>query len=103
MMTFAVRHGLSGVALIDLLTLIEIHCMVPNMCKTSMKLLRGFFRQLRSQIEFHYYCKLCHEYIGLQRPEDCPNKHCLQETSDSSYFLVIPFAVQLQHLFAREY
>ena len=50
-MTFAVRHGLSGVALTDLLILIELHCITPNLCRTSMKLLRDFFKRVRCPVE----------------------------------------------------
>ena len=35
-MTFVMRHRLTGTALADLLSLVEIHRLVPNLCKTGM-------------------------------------------------------------------
>ena len=37
--TFAVRYSLSGVALSDWLNLIELHCLLPNCCANTTKLL----------------------------------------------------------------
>lgn len=105
-MTFAVRHGLSGVALTDLLILIELHCIAPNLCKTSMKLLRGFFKRIRCPIELHYYCTFCFHYIGREKGQYCPNAQCLKDLSlqkNCSYFIVIPLATQLCSLLARKY
>ena len=34
-MAFVIRHGLTGEALIDLLQLIELHCLLPNSCAKS--------------------------------------------------------------------
>ena len=98
--TFAVRHGLSGVALSDLLTLIELHCLLPNCCANTTKLLRDFFNQLKSPIQLHYYCSFCHEYCGTEKPTTCANTACLldftKKGSHLHYFIVIPFLNQLQ-------
>ena len=98
--TFAVRHGLSGVALSDLLTLIELHCLLPNCCASTTKLLRDFFNQLKSPIQLHYYCSFCHEYCGTEKPTTCANSACLldftKKGSHLHYFIVIPFLNQLQ-------
>lgn len=105
-MTFAVRHGLSGVALTDLLILIELHCIAPNLCKTSMKLLRDFFKRVRCPVELHYYCTFCLHYIGREKGSHCPNTHCLKDLGmpkNSSYFIVIPLVTQLCSLLARKY
>ena len=40
--TFAIRHSLTGLAIVDLLTLVSLHCAVPNECTSSMDLLRNF-------------------------------------------------------------
>ena len=45
-MAFAVRHKLSGVALEDLLELIQLHCPKPNKCITEMKEFQLFFQAL---------------------------------------------------------
>lgn len=67
--TFAVRHALSGAALSDLLTLIEMHCVLPNFCANTSKLLRDFVKKLKSLIELHYYCCFCQEYFGPETPQ----------------------------------
>lgn len=105
-MTFAVRHGLSGVALTDLLILMELHCITPNLCRTSMKLLRDFFKRVRCPVELHYYCTFCLHYIGREKGSHCPNKHYLKDhrvAKNVSYFIVIPLVTQLCSLLAREY
>ena len=105
--TFAMRHSITGVALADLLLLIEVHLISPNYFGHSMKLLRDFFKKLKNPIEFHYYCSFCYEYIGAKRhPEHCTNKHCLQDFSKKgslAYFIVVPFINQLQSLLASKY
>ena len=105
--TFAMRHSITGVALADLLLLIEVHLISPNYFGQSMKLLRDFFKRLKNPIEFHYYCSFCYEYIGAKRhPEHCTNKHCLQDFSKKgslAYFIVVPIINQLQSLLASKY
>ena len=100
--TFAVRHALSGVALTDLLSLIELHCLLPNNCAKTTKLLRDFFGKLKNPIEFHYYCSFCQQYFGTQKPVRCSNAARLldfdKKGSQVPYFIVIPFLHQLQAL-----
>ena len=67
--TFAVRHNLTGVALADLL-LIDVHLLVPNTFASSIAILRNFFKKLRNPIEYHYYCLYCFEYIGTVKETD---------------------------------
>lgn len=93
--TYAVRHSLTGLALVDLLTLISLHCALPNQCASSVALLKKFFMKLKNPIQFHYYCTFCMEYQGLSIPEDklCKNRCCLKDLrkkGNSSYFLIIP-------------
>jgi len=98
--TFAVRHGLSRVALSDLLTLIELHCLLPNCCANTTKILRDFFNQLKSPIQLHYYCSFCHEYYGKEKPTACANTAWLPDFTKKGlhlhYFIVIAFLNQLQ-------
>ena len=101
--TYAVRHSLTGLALVDLLTLVSLHCALPNQCASSMALLKKFFMKLKNPIQFHYYCTFCMEYQGLSIPEDklCKNRCCLtdlRKKENSSYFLIIPLMCQLRDL-----
>ena len=104
--TFAMRHNLNGLALADLLTLINVHLLVPNCFAKSTAVLNSFFRQLKKPIEYHYYCSFCYQYIGLQKITCCSNKHCLNDFSKKdalAYFIVLPLVVQLHSLLASMY
>ena len=96
--TFSMRHQLSGTALADLLTLIDLHLIAPNCFTRSMTTLHKFFKQLKNPVQFHYYCSFCYEYIGIHKRPCCTNKHCLQDLTKKnglSYFIVIPLEPQL--------
>lgn len=67
---FAIRHSLTGLALVDLLTLVSLHCSVPNQFASSMDLVKKFFMKLKNPIQFHYYCSFCMEYQGLSLADD---------------------------------
>lgn len=41
--TFAIRHGLTGLAVVDLLTPVSLHCAMPNSCASSLDLIKKFF------------------------------------------------------------
>ena len=104
--TFAMRHNLTGLALADLLTLINVHHLVPNCFAKSTAVLNRFFRQLKKPIEYHYYCSFCYQYIGLQKISCCSNKHCLKDFSKKGalvYFIVLPLVIQLHSLLASMY
>ena len=101
--TFAIRHSLTGLALVDLLTLVSLHCAVPNQCASSMDLVKKFFMKLKNPIQFHHYCSFCMEYQGLSLADDklCKNRSCLKDLSKkemSSYFIIIPLICQLRDL-----
>ena len=100
--TFVIRHGLTDAALTDLLILLELHCISPNLCWKSVDLFRRFFRKLRAPIECHYYCnrKKCKSYLGRTKLEVCPNCHgSLTGKEEIMYFVVVPVLYQLQNLF----
>lgn len=102
--TFVIRtHGLTGAALTDLLVLVELHCISPNLFRKSVNLFHQYFKHLRSPIEFHYYCnrKKCKLYLGRSKPDLCPGCHSSLTGKDAvSYFVVVPVVYQLQNLFS---
>ena len=103
-MTFAIRHHLTGIALADLLSLIEIHCLIPNLCATGITQIRKFFSKLKQPLEFHYYCEngKCASYFGTTQPSNCPV--CKTKASSSShYFIIVPLLIQIGTLLASEY
>lgn len=96
-------HGLTGAALTDLLVLVELHCISPNLFRKSVNLFHQYFKHLRSPIEFHYYCnrKKCKLYLGRSKPDLCPGCHSSLTGKDAvSYFVVVPVVYQLQNLFS---
>lgn len=105
---YSMRHSITGVALADLLLLIQVHLPLPNIFGKSIVTLHNFFKKLRNPIEYHYYCTFCYEYIGTKRQDykHCTNKHCLKDfgTKDSlGYFIVVPLITQLQSLLASKF
>lgn len=104
---FVCRHGISGQALLDLLTYVELHCMAGNLCAGSMKLLRQFFRRSRAPMECHFYCSntMCKLYFGNDKdkvPSVCKACHSRQDKESPRYFLMNPLDLSLKNLFASK-
>lgn len=103
-MAFAEHHKLSGVALEDLLELIDLHCLKPNKCITEMKEFQLFFKALKHPIVKHYYCPniVCKVYIGSSEPESGTNcAYCATTLCSSAYFIEIPVVEQLKTILSR--
>ncbi|XP_064649598.1 uncharacterized protein LOC135501412 isoform X2 [Lineus longissimus] len=97
-MTFAIRHKLSTESLQDLLTLINLHCLVPNLCKNTFNLYKKFFTKVKSPIVYKYFCTKCYHYMGNIREETCT----VCGTSDMiSYIICIPILNQLKAIVDR--
>ena len=102
-MAFVVRHGLSGAAVLDLLTLIEIHCALHNLCKTSLRLFQQYFEtNLNVPIQKHHFCGNCKAYFGTREKERCEACGRQQDKKSPSYFFISPLAESLQSLFKRK-
>lgn len=100
LISFAMRHSLTGEAISDLLVLLELHCLTPNLCRTNLKTFMDFFRNFKSPLEFHHYCEHCFLYSRTEKFEVCPNCNQTSKKTSAAYFLVIPLASQLSSLFA---
>ena len=102
-MTFALRHMLSGEALSDMLTLISAHCLSPNLCMKSIFELKKHFHNLKAPMKFHRYCSHC--FLQVEGNLNvCPNSFCsrdLTQSENSSFFIEIPIASQIRDFFAR--
>ena len=96
--TFAIRFKLSGECLQNLLCLLEMHCLLPNKFKGTLKLFSDYFAKVRAPIEYHYFCNFCTAYYGTDKPAAC--NICNKE--DILYFLVVPLANQLQSMFQKD-
>ena len=66
-MTFAIVHKLSGEALNDLLSLIDIHCLVPHNLIQSLYKFKKYF-MLKHSIKKHHYSPNCCMLIESQCP-----------------------------------
>ncbi|XP_071785542.1 uncharacterized protein [Asterias amurensis] len=100
-LTYAVKHHISGVALQDLIDLINMHC--PNSLPTSKYLFGNSFTGYKGVTEFHFYCS-CQVYLGSD--DSCPDhcQHCNKafdkDTSlkNGNFFMVMPLFSQLKHV-----
>lgn len=96
--SFVIRHNLPGEALTDIITLIELHCALPNIFAQSTKMFKDFFRGHDTPIDCHYYCDRCHIYNGKSK-ECCI---CLQNLNNS-YFIMLPMIEQFQKIISGRF
>ena len=93
-MTFAMTHKLSGAALKDLLSLIDIHCLIPNPLIQSLYKFKQFFKLLQHPFKIHHYCFKCGMAVEPGWT-NCHNTSCQQDFSTQnkhffwSYLLLI--------------
>ena len=101
-MSFGMRHQLTGVALSDLLVLIELHCLLPNLCRKSLRSIQSYFCNLKQPLEFHYYCQkqTCMKYFGQSNILRCTT--CGEDCSVPAYFIMIPLANQLTSILSSK-
>lgn len=103
-MTFAVTYNLTGEALSSLLLLLNLHCLHPNKCLTSLYKFRKYFENLKNPLKFHRFCSYCFLSVADEKAKHCSNPLCLKDLSTQgsvSYFLEIPLLVQVQNLFSK--
>ena len=98
LMGLCLRHGLSGVAMKDLLDL--FNTVIPGCVPSSKWYLDKAFFNLSDKVELHFYCTDCVGYIGKGPDYHCETclKHWHKEEllKSASYFLVMPLADQLK-------
>jgi len=104
-LSYALRHSLTGVALSDLLDLINIHC--PENVLTSKHLFLKELKPIQGHLECHIYCPNCEYYIGDQVTEgQCSVCNSTWDRNSSlkngNFFLYLPIQTQLEHLLQRE-
>lgn len=101
-LSFVLRHGLTGVALSDLLDLINIHC-PENTQLTSKHLFLKELKPVEGHLQCHIYCPNCEYYIGDQDNEgQCVVCHTTWDKNSSlkngNFFIYLPIQTQLEHL-----
>ncbi len=105
-LSFVLRHGLTGMALSDLLDLINIHC-PENTQLTSKYLFLKELKPVEGHLQSHIYCPNCEYYIGDQDSEgQCVVCHTTWDKNSSlkngNFFIYLPIQTQLEHLLQRE-
>lgn len=95
-LTFALVHSLSGSCLVDLLVLLNLHCMTPNLCKTSLYLFKKYFEGIKSPVRIRLFCSLCFE--------ECEKQGCGACGPESSicYLVELPIISQLRKMFKKD-
>ena len=104
-MTFATRHGLTGEALSDLLTLINLHCLAPNHLDKTIYMFKKQFQNLKTPLVYHYYCSKCLINVPDKHQKICANTYCSLDFSKSgnlAFFIEVPIVNQLQDLFSKQ-
>ena len=102
--TFAIRYTLSGSALNDLLILISLHCISPNLCRRSLHQFQHFFRSVKNPLVYHRYCSYCFLLVDDRATVVCPNSLCsrdLTRSNSCSFFIEIPIVSQIRNLFSK--
>ena len=107
-LAFVLKHRLTGQCFTDLLGVIEAHCPKPNQCKSSVRKLFDFFKNIKGNLVKHIFCTYCNSYICEQReaepivlPDSCEIcGTCLaNKSNDTSFFLEAPLDNQIRKLF----
>ena len=93
------RHQLSGVALEDVLSFINLICPKENKMPKDAKEIFSFFQSQSQRIVKHFYCpnKKCQAYVGhttLDGQESCSLCSC--KLLEEAMFLEIPVQDQLK-------
>ena len=93
------RHQLSGVAINDILSFINLVCPKDNKMPKDAKEIFSFFQSQSQQIVKHFYCpnKKCQAYVGhtmLPEQESCSVCKC--KLKEEAMFLEIPVQDQLK-------
>ena len=89
-MIFAITNKLSGSALQDLLSLIDLHCMVPHQLIKSLYTFKQYFKALKNPLKRHYYCSHCCLSVTTKCVK-CPNVVCNQELTDNKKSFLLKY------------
>ena len=104
LMTFVVKYSLTGVAVTELLQLLDLLCPSENLLVKSLTAFKKWFEHVKHPLIVHYYCSFCQ--IGLSDINvlaECPNESCRKKLNEASisHFIEIPVAEHIKSFFAR--
>lgn len=102
-MTFVMTHKITGVALKDLLSLIDIHCLMPHRLIRSLYKFKQYFRSVQTPLMHYYYCSNCSTSVNPECKK-CPNVLCQSEISEQNrcFFIQLSIIDQLKAIFSRK-
>ncbi|XP_034143075.1 uncharacterized protein LOC117592904 [Esox lucius] len=101
LMSYLLRHNLTGKALNHLLEMFNI--MFPGLIPSSHYLFHKEFGS-SSKFEVHFYCESCLKYLGIRAdcPSQCDSCNTVFDASanlkNGFYFLVLPLYAQIKQL-----
>lgn len=99
---FILRHKITGAALQDLLSLLNE--LMPGVAPHTRYLFEQSLKSAHGEMELHFYCPSCTEYIGetgegVCRNTDCHFKYDLSTCKkNGNFFIYLPLASQLRDL-----
>lgn len=97
-LSFILRFQLPKSAVSALLSLINLHCPVPNNNIKTYHQLTSIFKEPSITLQRHYYCLKC--FGNLNNEGICSN--CSEnDDSEKDYFITSPIVPQVQKLFQR--
>lgn len=97
-LTFFLSESLTGVGLVRLLRLIEMHCLAPNKCIKSLYFFKKYFSKSQTPVRRHFYCTNC--MCPLQDSKATCGI-CHEKDKNVSFFIEIPVMDQLKKLYNR--
>lgn len=104
-MTFCVRHNLTGAATGDLIKLLSLHCPQNANIVKNLREFNLFVQALKSPLVKHYYCPSpkCQVYNGSLVP-DGKTKCCVCQCilKKEHFFIELPIYSQLENLLSSK-
>lgn len=100
---FAVTHSISVTQFANLLGLLNLHFLVPNINFKSFYRFKKYFGDLGDLVKRHYYCNFCLAEIDSDM-HVCPNSGCLKDLTCKNakgYFLELDVFAQVRNLFSQ--
>ena len=91
-MTFVMTHKITGVSLKDLLSLIDIHCLMPHHLIRSLYKFKKYFGSVRTPLIHYYYCSNCSTSVSPDCKK-CPNILCQSEISEQNRCFFIQLSI----------
>ena len=96
-------HKITGVALKDLLSLIDIHCLMPHHLIRSVYKFEKYFSSVLTPLIHYYYCSNCSTSVSPDCKK-CPNIFCQSEILEQNrcFFIQLSIIDQLKAMFSRK-